>query len=341
MREGTSRIRCFTLGDCALVMIWLLFTALVYCGTASVNDFPPLDWAIFGGAVLCVAADRLNVAPLAVIAIPFLGLGKLMGIPVWTAAFLALGSSGILLMTYRTIHGGWAERENLRIGAVLPIFVLFTPFANGQIVHLTPHLYDALLLKADFGVSSAMRGWIMIHPVLLKIVDECYLGLPLAVVLAIAASSGKDRVRLLWTLCLASVLVMPCYFLLPAVGPAHVGQPNAYRNCMPSMHLTWAALLWINTRSNRSRWFFLVFVGVTAVATLATGEHYLIDLVAAVPFTWAVYWLSTLAIEWTMAGSTRALSPILQPETGSGIVYSRSDAHSVRTETSSPVVIDA
>jgi hypothetical protein len=341
MRRGTRPIRCFTLGDCALLMIWMLFAALVYYFTATLNDLPPVDWAVFGGAVLCVANDRSSAAPIAMIAIPFYWLGALLRIPPWTAVLLALGCSGVLLMTYRTIRGSRADRENLRIGALLPMFVLFTPIVNSHIVHFTPHLYDVLLLKADFGVSAAVRGWVAAYPALMKVVVECYIGLPLAVIFAIAATSGSDRARLLWSLCLASVLVMPCYVLMPAVGPIHVGQPNAFRNCMPSMHLTWAALLWINTRHRRSRWLFLVFIGITAVATLATGEHYAIDLAAAIPFTWAVYRMSSLANEWAMAGSLRALQAILQPEIAFRLLYSRMRAHPVRQESSSPVVVDA
>lgn len=341
MRRGMRPIRCFTLGDCAMVIIWLFFAALVYYFTATLNDLQPVDWAVFGSAVLCVASDRSSAGPIAMVAIPFYWLGMLLRIPAWTAVLLALGCSSILLMTYRTIHGSRADRENLRIGALLPMFVLFTPFVNSQIVHFTPHLYDALLLKTDFGVSAAVRRWVAADPVLMKFVVECYLGLPLAVVCAIAATSGRDRARLLWALCLASVFVMPCYFLLPAVGPIHAGQPNAFRNCMPSMHLTWAALLWINTRHGRSRWLFLVFAGITAVATLATGEHYAVDLAAAVPFTWAVCRMSCLANEWAMAGSLRALRVVLQPETAVRFLYSRMRAQPIRQESSSPAVADA
>jgi hypothetical protein len=97
------------------------------------------------------------------------------------------------------------------------------------------------------------------------------------------------------------------YVIYPAVGPKHafgelypqnpprvaqialqpVAVPDVPRNCMPSLHLAgtlaifWNAYLW-------PRWGRLlagVFLWATAFATLALGEHYLVDLVVAVPFT--------------------------------------------------------
>jgi len=68
---------------------------------------------------------------------------------------------------------------------------------------------------------------------------------------------------------------MPCcsivravLFLMPAVGPVHIGQPFAVRNCNASLHLTWAALLWLNARLFWLRWFLFGFMLVTALATL-------------------------------------------------------------------------
>jgi hypothetical protein len=58
------------------------------------------------------------------------------------------------------------------------------------------------------------------------------------------------------------------------------------RNGVPSLHFTWALLIWWNTRS-LPRWGRLTataFVLATAFDTMATGEHYLFDLLAALPF---------------------------------------------------------
>lgn len=59
------------------------------------------------------------------------------------------------------------------------------------------------------------------------------------------------------------------------------------RNGVPSLHFSWALLIWWNTRT-LPRWAritALAFVLATAFDALATGEHYLFDLIAALPFS--------------------------------------------------------
>ena len=56
------------------------------------------------------------------------------------------------------------------------------------------------------------------------------------------------------------------------------------------MHMGWAFLAccacW---RSRHTRWFALLFAIMTAICTLTTGEHYLVDLAAAFPFSLALW----------------------------------------------------
>jgi hypothetical protein len=68
---------------------------------------------------------------------------------------------------------------------------------------------------------------------------------------------------------------------------------------MPSMHLTWSLLIALNARSLRLRVALWVYVALMAIATLALREHYLIDLIAAVPYT--------LAVQWMVCGGARYL----------------------------------
>jgi hypothetical protein len=97
------------------------------------------------------------------------------------------------------------------------------------------------------------------------------------------------------------------YYLYPAAGPAYafkalfprhppgmLGMPLApmrltfaARNCMPSLHMAMALLIWWRSRSSGrvGRTLAAVVLFGTVFATLALGEHYLIDLVVAFPFT--------------------------------------------------------
>ncbi len=99
------------------------------------------------------------------------------------------------------------------------------------------------------------------------------------------------------------------YFAVPACGPSYqfgtafpasapepallsgaplpLSVPAAPRNCLPSLHLSWALMVLLNTRGLPAviRGAAAAFFALTALATLGLGEHYLVDLVVAVPFT--------------------------------------------------------
>src|SRR5208282_2328201 len=71
------------------------------------------------------------------------------------------------------------------------------------------------------------------------------------------------------------------------------------RNCIPSLHMTAALLIWWNTR-RAGRWARVAagaYLAVVFVTTLGYGEHYLIDLGVAVPFSLAMQgiWTNTVA----------------------------------------------
>jgi hypothetical protein len=108
----------------------------------------------------------------------------------------------------------------------------------------------------------------------------------------------------------AGVTGVVLYQFLPAAGPAYVfGKqfpeslpafpsiairpillPRAARNAMPSVHFACALLVWWNTAAFGRVWRALTggFVAMIFLATMGFGEHYLVDLVVAVPFALAV-----------------------------------------------------
>jgi len=96
-------------------------------------------------------------------------------------------------------------------------------------------------------------------------------------------------------------LSVPCYFLVPVAGPSYAfpGFPaapvpgplhpirlNALPNGVPSIHFSTALLCaWYARRFRFGPCLGLLFLIATALATLGFGEHYLFDLVIAVPYT--------------------------------------------------------
>jgi hypothetical protein len=109
------------------------------------------------------------------------------------------------------------------------------------------------------------------------------------------------------------------YNMLPACGPVHVfasvfpWHPPAIaevmhmnvvpvlikgaRNAIPSLHMAWVLLVWWNSKGLAGwiRAIALLFVVLTVMATLGTGEHYFIDLVVAFPFSLMVQALCSYA----------------------------------------------
>jgi len=108
----------------------------------------------------------------------------------------------------------------------------------------------------------------------------------------------------------ASWLILPfLYFALPVCGPrfAFASFPelpdalhsalhgvviDAPPNGMPSGHFACALLFcWFLRYWCVGRIVGGVFLVLTFVATLGSGQHYLVDLIGSVPYTWGVVWV--------------------------------------------------
>jgi len=121
------------------------------------------------------------------------------------------------------------------------------------------------------------------------------------------------------------------YNLFPATGPIHVfgglfpahplGAEQARtlplapipaqgsRNAIPSLHMAWILWCWWWVRGLQP-WLkavILWFVLFTVIATLGTGEHYLIDLIVAFPFTLMLLAAFSPQVPWRDAARVVAL----------------------------------
>jgi hypothetical protein len=220
----------------------------------------------------------------------------------------------------------WADpetRRRLYRMWILPVAIILFDLASLLALNLTlwaklPVLdYYLYIFDGSLGVQpSFLLGRIFSN---YKLVDELareiYRALPLAIAAVCAGYlNRKPFWKPLLILATAGVLGYALYFVFPAAGPLYVAGPNfpwsphpfaalrqmhphlialptrAPRNAMPSLHMAWALLLWFNSRpfSRVARALAVGFVVVTMAATLGTGEHYLIDLVVALPFSVAV-----------------------------------------------------
>jgi hypothetical protein len=203
-----------------------------------------------------------------------------------------------------------AEKETLRldlcVGLALPVALLtMLPFCSFFVAFFQhSNTLDAALRHADLMLhldGFAFTRW-LVRSGWYELVAPVYVMLPF--VMAICWVVERSRLGL----CAAVVgplAAMPFYLLVPAAGPvyafAHFPEASAYnvsvaivhpRNCMPSMHVTWALLLVLNARQPVFRAGLLIYAVLTMLATVGCGEHYFIDVIAAVPFTFAVQWIS-------------------------------------------------
>ena len=157
---------------------------------------------------------------------------------------------------------------------------------------------------------------------------QIYNALPLAFVLAYLALPNSKRVRRQYCamMALPAVVLVAMYTVCPGAGPRYlfrndfpfstkaIMEPHVIvfsqpvlLNTTPSGHLAWALLLfWIVRRhsaSKAARYVAGTFVALTAVSTMGTGEHYLIDLVLALPFAAGIWDMVMGRWKWALGYS--------------------------------------
>jgi hypothetical protein len=165
---------------------------------------------------------------------------------------------------------------------------------------------------AVFGSPSFHLGQIAAaHLWLRTLVSVSYGLLPMAMLGAFAATlllrPEREAVRVAQTFLLNLFAALPIYLLFPVCGPAfafpsfpalppaglvpHLLAISAAPNGIPSVHMSSALLvLWFLRRWNWGRALGGVYAALIVLATLASGQHYLFDLLCAVPYTVAVVW---------------------------------------------------
>lgn len=161
-------------------------------------------------------------------------------------------------------------------------------FVLGRMV--APHMWAKVLLNVAYGL------------------------LPMAVVLVLAwhiLRRSEHTGRMVWAFVLNLVLAPVFYLLMPVSGPRfafpgfpagpvepggvlpHMLQIHAAPNGMPSVHMSTALLVvWFSRKSRVALGIASVYLLLIGAATLASGQHYGVDLLAAVPYAAGVLWLA-------------------------------------------------
>jgi len=240
--------------------------------------------------------------------------------PMFMAGFSFLGLSALAVLGTHTIWAEGEDRKLLLYGFLPAVLFVGSEWMATTLLDITEKLHPKTFDLFLYSFDSSLRGqfsflmgqvfwtWPWLRFACLVI----YIALPLPLALVYAAHlRGKKENAL--AVMLAFLVTGPVgvlfYNMLPACGPVHVfgaafpWHPlstaeamrmnvapilvKGARNAIPSLHMTWVLLVWWNSRG-LPRWvrsIALLFVVLTAMATLGTGEHYFIDLLVAFPFS--------------------------------------------------------
>ena len=250
--------------------------------------------------------------------------------PSWYLPFgCVLAFAATLVRWALTLRAVGTARQNhwraLFDALVPPTFFAATISLLGLASYLTPFTRD-LEIQRIAGVLGPwppiiVARWFESNPWLRLLCQLVYMLLPVELAL-IQGLSFRERPQAHPTLLIAFILLpllaYPLYVTLPLVGPRETWHsldpslafpPDALpdvhtlmlkpgelvaRNCMPSLHTAWALAAWLQARRmSRGLSIFAAvwFVG-TELGTLGLGEHWLIDLIVAVPFTCFVFALA-------------------------------------------------
>ena len=250
------------------------------------------------------------------------------------ASLALLGFGAILMLGLRALWSEREGRENA-LALLAPALILVV-FISGcaRVLSLSSGLSsqtdDAWLYAFDgsLGVEpSFFVGRIMYDSIALTgSALLAYLSLPfvMAVVCAWNISAGARRIcwHTLTAVLLAGVGGWLLYNIVPGTGPIYAfGQDFPWknipykdlstfalqkmsipttipRNAMPSLHVGWVVLLWWNSKRFPGvlRAAVLIFLLLTVIATLGSGQHYLVDLVVSLPFALAVQSAASLVL---------------------------------------------
>jgi PAP2 superfamily protein len=246
----------------------------------------------------------------------WLHLFSFRGVPFEQTALAAAGLASLVALAARAAASerGSEQRALLHLAVMLPAFGMAMGLALDLTIPLHGRTWDPIVLGLDagFGQPSFVVGRVAAeHPAVLTLLSFVYLFLPvmMAAMLVLEKRRAVERQRgLLRAILLAAVVGYALYHVYPVVGPGPLfgarfpygpavlpGPPRRLievaaiedpRNCVPSLHVGWALLIYWHARAlgTPARAAGAIWLVSTIVATLAMGQHYFVDLVVAVPF---------------------------------------------------------
>lgn len=251
--------------------------------------------------------------------------------PVWGASLAFFGLASLAHLGLSTLWRSKAQRqttlETCLTASMFPLFLVLSGFSLAVTTIVHPKTYDLFLYAFDEqlgGSPSFLVGRLFANFGAIR--QICFIGyeaLPLAMALAFVLDRkrlGGRASNIVQAFAVAAAGGFLLYNFYPAAGPVHVFGPqfpfrppavgpspfrlvaveSAPRNAMPSVHVAMALLILWNSRRWAAGWRVLAatLLGVTVMATLGFGEHYLVDLFVAVPFALMAQGIAASGVSW-------------------------------------------
>jgi hypothetical protein len=187
------------------------------------------------------------------------------------------------------------------VGLLLPGVLLLAQLGLAHQAALALPPLDARLAALDVLLTGSAAGapmrWAAAHPGLARPVLLVYMSL--AIFMAAVWCRLGVPLRPIVAIVIAGVIAFPLYALAPAVGPYSATLSAGAlrlqaRNAFPSLHvalpLVWLWAAW--PLGPRWRCSIAAYAAATVAAILLTGQHYVVDIVAAPCVAAASVWLA-------------------------------------------------
>ena len=246
----------------------------------------------------------------------------------WSTFGMGLWYGSIVVAILRILRSPNEKRgeeiDRLLLRLALPLGGALSLFGLWWTVQAAPETFDNFFYAFDgllgMPIASFLASLCQRMPSLwitAKVGYESIWFVMAAVVFVLCRTNAEAAIAFTGRWLLIGLVGWLLYFVLPGIGPdeafwRHYGDalppPGTVelirtatdsigpRNAMPSLHIAWALLLALEMRRLGRAWavFGVAFVAVTVFATLGLKEHYVIDLIVAVPSTLTIYLLPGL-----------------------------------------------
>jgi len=255
--------------------------------------------------------------------------------PVRNVAWLSfLGLGSFLMLALRLAWEPQTNRKLLALSLIPSLLFLSSDWVASDLLAYTekmhPRVFDLYLYAFDASLRIqfpfVIGQWFQKLPAFRNFSSAFYIGLPVVIAVVYTGLLLRNTRRSLSAMT-AFLITGPVgilfYNLLPAMGPIYIFQDGfpwqhftlaqvhkllveplpmaGPRNAIPSLHMAWVLLAWWFARGLPlwRRILAALFLIFTFFSTLGLGEHYFVDLVAAVPFSLFIKSLCSFEVPFT------------------------------------------